>query len=196
MFAEGDGTITFSGEEPASFTHTEDVPPSEFPYDPAYCNHWMDLCRQASQVFALAGLSFDPKVSLTELSENADNIISFGQISTSRNTAVLSFSTEYSSPSPLPDKIDVIYATFFTLGGVTIGYYAVANVFPKLIADRINWSSENIALKRVVVLSNCTDQFEQFVSEAKRKTGIVSVIVGRKLHKTATSADPPKDCST
>ena len=196
MFAEGEGAITFSGEQPASFTYTEDIPQSEFPYDPAYCNYWIDLCRQAYQVFVLAGLGFDPEVSLTALSENANAIMSFNQIISSCNVPVLSFSTGHSSLSSIPAKVDVIYATYLKLGGVTISYYAVANMLPKPIADRINWSSENIALKRIAVLGNCTDQFDQFVGEAQRKTGIVSVVVGSKLHETATSLDLPKDCST
>jgi hypothetical protein len=139
----------------------------------------MDVFERAQRLLKLAGAT-EPMAKFGGIAGFAGGIIALSNLFTdAANISPLSFQTELSEDVALPDKLDAIYANFMPIAGVTLAYYAVAELVPEPRADKIRWRSRSISPREIVVLHKFPEGYQEFVDRAKAKERIDNVMMAQ-----------------
>jgi hypothetical protein len=175
-FNRGAGTIAI---EPSK------LPPVSLPinftldnrFDPARYDRLIKALECAQRLLKLAGV-VEPPVQFSGMADFANDVIGVDKLfSGAPDISPLRFSVEWPDGTPLPDKIDAIYANFISICGVTMAYYAVAEMIVASQTHTINWQSRSIVARKIVAIRDFPAGYQAFIDQAKADTKIDNVMM-------------------
>jgi len=190
--ATGKGTIQICATTKPISSIT-DVTAKTPELDPEECKYWIELCEETSAVFKFVGVVNEPRLSMQTISENARRIGSaYGLIHPETGRVALAFSlvTELGEINATPLSFDVLCVDCLELGGIYIGYHALARMIGNSLGDKIEWQSENVTLKGMMQLHSMPLQYEQMIEAAQKEAGCKNVFRG-DLNKPAPITQSP-----
>lgn len=176
VMATGSGTIQVSSNtRPISSSHELTAKAANL--QPDQCRYSIDICERVSSLLKMIGITQEPKLTLATIFANADHISgAFALAHPEEGPTPFSFTSEYKEPLPATLNMDMLYANFFALDWVIIGYYGVMHVVGERRENKFEWKSDDISLRRMVQLTFLPQQYEELIESAKKETGIENVI--------------------
>lgn len=142
------------------------------------CKLLAELSTHAAALLKHIGIANEPEVNFEQLVGSAERVeMLYGLIFGAGKSEKLSFTSalpETISDGPL--EFQAIYAEYFELAGVPVGYYGSMQLLGLRSGDALNWQSDCLALRKVMELRSIPDDFEKMIEEAQKETGFSAVI--------------------
>lgn len=176
IFSKGVGTITITPSKMDAFS----IPIScsaKTNVDSQQHMRVLDALESARRILQLAG-ALMPPFQLEEVTSNADQIIEVDRLfSHAAQVSSAEFVTEWKEGAEVFEKIELTLVNFVAISGLTLAYYAVADMTSSRRADRIFWKSRSIDAREIMVLPKFPCGYQAFVDQTKRATNNSNLVV-------------------
>lgn len=173
VLALGSGTIELRPERLAGATVR--ISAEKFPMAPAVFDNLIAVCDGLTSLLRSAAVSTATMVSWAELTTSptlaAAGLLANGQV----NLGTIGFVTERPIGLDEVPAMDMVFASDFSLAGMTVAYYGVGHVLPKLHQDRIEWRFDQYTPKRAMVLTDVSSQWPEFIEKARLEAKIDNI---------------------
>lgn len=174
IFAEGAGVIQIA---PKAIGSAMEIPISCSIAEPSVktCDSWIGLCEKTSVLLRMAGISYEPQLSMSELAEKDVQVLLISAILSGTNP-LKKFITKQNAQISALNQIEMVCADFVKIGEAVIAYYGVSKFALEHENSQVIWEPINFELKALRDVSNFPNQYEEFLDAAKKVTGIQNII--------------------
>jgi hypothetical protein len=146
--------------------------------DPQQCMFLSKLSECVAFLLKFSGIIDEPKVSMKAIVENASGIFAAYSFVPSNSKPPLISLTTTIGEVPDTSKLEAIYADFIEIGTVKLAYYGMVMFSGAPSQEDVKWQSEDVYLKKIVLLRSVPEDYELLIENAKRETGCDNVFRG------------------